>query len=585
MNTKSKIKNFLSSHLKMTISLALLSFLTVILKIANPIIIKFLVTASINTFKDGTDNKILIIVLTASMGVVTVATFAIDMLRNRKTIQLGNELTVNLRNQAYSTVIKAELYEVKKFEKEDLCNTIVDETNKIGNKYISNHIVKIIFLSTLVLAFVITMMVLNPLFGFIAAVTLPLFYILTKFIGKFGKKLENKLNNNVSKQDEILHNNFDQLKMIKIRNGVAKQESEYEEVSNEGKKLYTKNLFVQNTNNTMISTLFVDILWFAIFLCSCIWLVGNNDNYNIGNIVSCIVLTPQIYVSFKNLVDTYLDNPMINESYEKLDKIYAIRQESRSESVPSLEEVHSLKFNTVSFDYASYGLEGKMKLDNIDFEVKKGEKLGILGLSGSGKTTIADLISKIIRPKQGNVLINNCDINKLKTDYLRDIVTYVPQDFQLFDGTIEQNIIYPLVLDEYKYNDALNKCRLKDLIFSLPKRDESTINEANLKPNEIQKISLANAFYKDSPIMILDEATSKLDSSSETEILNEIYKLKNKITIIISNRIYNLAKCDKVMIISEGKVVEYGKTDELLQNPKSSFYRMLNENHTIRKIV
>ena len=123
------------------------------------------------------------------------------------------------------------------------------------------------------------------------------------------------------------------------------------------------------------------------------------------------------------------------------------------------------------------------------------------------------------------------------------------------------------------------------MIFSLPKRDESTINEANLKPNEIQKISLANAFYKDSPIMILDEATSKLDSSSETEILNEIYKLKNKITIIISNRIYNLAKCDKVMIISEGKVVEYGKTDELLQNPKSSFYRMLNENHTIRKIV
>ncbi len=582
MNTKGSIKNFLSSHLKLTISLVVFSLLTIILKLANPIIIRFLINAS----SDPVANKTLMIVLTVLMGVVTVLSFAVDMLRNRKSLILGSELTASLRNQVYSNMMKAELYEMQKFEKDDICKTIMEETHKIGNDYIANHIVKIIYLFILVLAFVITMMVFQPLFGFITAVTLPLFYIATKYIGRLSQKLIDKFNVNKNKQEELLKDNFDQLKMIKIRNGVSKQETQYEEILKEGKKYYSKSLFVQDTNENMLKTLFVDVLWFVVFLCSCIWLVGGRANqYNIGSVLACIVLTPQLYTSFKNLVDTYLNYPHVEESYQKLDKIFSIRQESRSESVPSLEEVHSLKFNAVSFDYASYGLEGKIKLEGIDFEIKKGEKLGILGLSGSGKTTIADLISKIIRPKQGNVLINNCDINKLNTYYLRDIVTYVPQDFQLFDGTIEENIIYPLVLDEYKYNDALNKCRLKDLFFSLPNRDESHIKDVKLTPSEIQKISLANAFYKDSPIIILDDATSKLDSTSETEILNEFYKLKNKITIVITNRIYNLAKCDKVMIINDGKVVEYGKREELLSNTKSSFSRMMSERQTNRKVV
>ncbi len=297
------------------------------------------------------------------------------------------------------------------------------------------------------------------------------------------------------------------------------------------------------------------------------------------------IIIPCSVNEFKKVLDIYYTKIGVDSASERLDNIYSVRVESRSETIPSLEEVHSLKFNSISFDYTSYGVNNKVALEQIDFELKKGEKLGIIGLPGSGKTTIADLITKLIRPRQGNVLINNCDINKLNTYYLREIVTYISEDFNLLDTSIENNIIYPKQLDEYKYNEALNKCKLKDLIFTLPDRDATNARKANLSPVDIQKISLAHVFYKDSPIIILDDATSKLDPITEENIMNEFFKLKNKISIIISSRINNVIKCDKVLIIINGKVSEYGKVEELLANKSSSLSKMVRDSHLSKKVI
>jgi ABC-type multidrug transport system fused ATPase/permease subunit len=305
----------------------------------------------------------------------------------------------------------------------------------------------------------------------------------------------------------------------------------------------------------------------------------------IGLIVGCAIFTPSIFNLFKNVLNLYYIDLNQDAEYEKLDKVLTLRPERRSENVPSLEEIQTLKFNSVSFDYIPYGLGDKVNLDKIEFEVKKGEKLGIIGLPGSGKSTIADLITKIIRPRQGNVLINNCDINKVNTNYLRSIVTYVPEEYQLLNTSIEKNVTYPLKLDEYKYNDALNKCKLKDLIFSLPQRDETNAKSISLSGSDIQKISLANAFYKESPIMILDDATSKLDSVTEDEIMSEFFKLKNKISIVITNRINNIVKCDKVLIISNGKIVEYGSVEELMSKRNSTFSKMVTDANLNKKVV
>ncbi|MFA6843769.1 MAG: ABC transporter ATP-binding protein, partial [Bacilli bacterium] len=204
-----------------------------------------------------------------------------------------------------------------------------------------------------------------------------------------------------------------------------------------------------------------------------------------------------------------------------------------------------------------------------------GESLGITGYNKSGKTTIADLLIKIINPKSGNILINNCDINKVSTKYLRGIVTYIPKYACLLDSTIEDNIIYPEIMDEYRYNDALNKCQLKELLMSLPNRDHELIRNIDLSKEEQTKIALASAIYKDSPIMVLDEATISLSEEKEKEILKEFYKLKNKIVIVINNHFSALENCDKIMIINKGKIVEYGDKDALVSNKRSVYSKMI----------
>jgi len=304
-----------------------------------------------------------------------------------------------------------------------------------------------------------------------------------------------------------------------------------------------------------------------------------NDLTTLGSLVASLILVPRTFPSFRKLMDTMFKPSYIAEEVETINDLLTLKPENRGDTVQQLDEIYSLKFKDVNFDY---GRNSKFTMNDINFELKKGEKLGVLGLSKSGKTTLSDLIAKIIRVKQGSISINNCDINKINTYYLRELIAIVPQDSKLFYGTIEENIRYPFEFDEYKYNDALNRSQLKSVINALDKRDRTIVDENTdlLTPSQKQKIALANALYKDSKIIVLDEATSKMDQETEQEITNEIYKLKNKIIIMISNRIHNLTNCDKILILNNGRVVEYGKTSELLDNKKSTFAKMMTEQVT-----
>lgn len=588
MNTKGVIKNYLSNNTKKILSVVFLTLLTVTCKVLNPVFMKLIVD---NTLKGPSfsENATKVILFTVLMGVSTVLSFIFDSLRQTKSIKFGSDITAELRSKSFDVIMKSELYELNKISNEDLTDCVIDSTHIIGDQYIASKIIKLIYNSLYLFALIVAMFVFNSAFAFLTLISLPVLYLITKYMGKLKNKRTSIYLKSKERHEYVIKDHFDQLKTIKTRNGISKETESYKKILKENKRNYIKDIYTGDCNNNLVPSIFMGLSWFVIFLLACVEMYNTNNQLefisNIGSFIGCIAISPKVFNTFKNMLDIHYTQLDVEAEYQKLDKIFSIRAEARSENIPSLEEIHSLKFNSVSFDYSSYGLSDKVNLDRIEFEVKKGEKIGILGLPGSGKTTIADLITKVIRPRQGNVLINNCDINKLNTSYLRDIVTYVPQSYDLMDCSIEENITYPLPLDEYKYNDSLNKCRLKDLIFSLPNRDETNARKANLSASDIQKISLANAFYKDSPIMILDDSTSKLDTVSEDAIMNEFFKLKNKISVIITNRINNIAKCDKVLIISNGKVSEYGRVDELLANKNSTFARMAKDAHINRKVV
>ena len=261
---------------------------------------------------------------------------------------------------------------------------------------------------------IITLFVFNISFGLIVLLSLPMFYLADKYIGKYHTKVLKKYEDLKNEHQYIINDRLKQLKTIKTRNGIVEETENYEKVLLNNKKIYSKAININKSKKILLPTVFISFAFLFVIVDLAIKFYGvtNYSEYlnSIGSLLGCVLLIPIIFLEFKKVMDIYYTVVDYDGACEKLDEIYAIRAESRSENVPSLEEIHSLKFNAISFDYTGYGINGKISLDKIDFELKKGERLGVIGLPGSGRSTIADLITKVIRPRQGNVLINNCDI-------------------------------------------------------------------------------------------------------------------------------------------------------------------------------
>ena len=204
-------------------------------------------------------------------------------------------------------------------------------------------------------------------------------------------------------------------------------------------------------------------------------------------------------------------------------------------------------------------------------------------MSGSGKTTFLNLIPRFFHLKNGSILIDGQNINNINLNSLRKEISLVSQDVILFDDTIKNNILYgnSLASDQ----EIINACQFaaaKDFVEKLPNKYETTIGENGVKLSggQKQRLSIARAILKNSSIILLDEATSSLDSESESIIQKAIENLtKNKTTIIIAHRLSTVMNCDKILVFENGQMIEEGKHEFLVNN--SSIYKKLYEKQII----
>lgn len=579
MNVKNEIKKLMSNNWRLVVSIVILFIFTLTIKIVSPLIIKHIIDNIVLNINGST--KSLLIWFLTLFG-LTFICYILDSQRFSKVSILGNSITSCLSSKSYSIILHSELNEIKKLDKDSMINKLSKVASNIGDNYFGQNVFNFFYESLLLFGLFIVELTISPFFGLLMLFFIPLFYILTKYIDRGLEKRNQKVLKVCDEQIKMLNESLEQIKTIKLKNGIDLEEAKYANLISRLEFEYRRKKNLESRRMILLPELFVSLCIIGIILIGSVVLLKDNTKLSLGGILASTILVPIMYRRFRILVKMKILPRNIKEDVVVINEILTMKPENRIDTVTELEEIYSLKFKDVSFDY---GINSKFSLDDINFEVKRGEKLGILGLANSGKTTIVDLATKIIRPKQGSILINNCDINKVNTYYLRELITTAPQNVKLFNDTIEKNIIYPLEFDEYKYNDALNKCHLKPLLSTLDKKDQTFVNDERLSNTDCQKIALANAFYKDSKIFLLDETINKVEPSVEIELMDEINKLKNKIIILVSNRIHNLMKCDKILIINNGKVIEYGKTNELLTDSKSTFARMMAEYENTRSRV
>ena len=236
----------------------------------------------------------------------------------------------------------------------------------------------------------------------------------------------------------------------------------------------------------------------------------------------------------------------------------------------------NIEFKDINFSYDT----GSQILSNINFSIEKNDTIAIVGKSGSGKSTIANLIPRFYNHSSGEILIDGTPISEFSLTHLRSSISIVNQSPSLFNDTIAKNIAYgddSIDVDKLKESARLSGC--EEFIENLPEGYESEIGDDGvlLSGGQRQRLAIARAFYKDSPIIILDEATSALDTESELIVQEALEKLiSNRTTIVIAHRLSTIENASKIIVLDNGQIVESGRHDELIEN--KSVYHSLYKN-------
>ena len=230
-----------------------------------------------------------------------------------------------------------------------------------------------------------------------------------------------------------------------------------------------------------------------------------------------------------------------------------------------------ITYQNLSFNYP--GSELKV-LDDVNFEINPGEFVGMMGKTGSGKTTIVDLLLRIYNIEENKIYLDDKDIMKLPLKYVRDNISYVPQDNFLYSETIKENIEFSRPLDSNDEKDAREYAIYSDIdkdIENTTDGYDTMLGErgVTVSGGQKQRISIARALYKDSSILILDDSLSAVDTETEKKIISNLRKLRaGKTTIIIAHRISTLQNLDKIVVVDDGTVTGVGTHEELLATNK-----------------
>ena len=440
---------------------------------------------------------------------------------------------------------------------------------------------------------------------FVIIIFMTLISIVLVFVFKQPYKT---INEEQMQQNSILNSEIiEGLRAFETIKGNANEEIELENIEREYIKTlrigYKESMLsnVQGTISSMISGIGNLVLMYV-----GISSVINND-MTLGSYMAFMTLAGYFTDPVSNLVGLQLQIQEANISMKRLAEIMDYEREQKlsfadKSEMPSLtmrednfvdahqyqilEKVDGdIAFNNVTFRYGNR----KPALDEVSFMIPKGQKVALVGASGSGKSTIAKLLLKYYEPESGDITIDGVDIKEYRNSSIRRAISYVPQNIELFSKSIYDNIRVSrqsATLEEVK--SAAKKADAHEFIKKLPMQYYTYLEEAGngLSGGEKQRIALARAFLKENQFYIMDESTSNLDFATENIIFDMIYnKFKKKTMLIVAHRLATVKNCDKIIVMDKGHIIEQGTHEELLekQGQYYTLWEMQQGNYIIKK--
>ena len=403
----------------------------------------------------------------------------------------------------------------------------------------------------------------------IMSVSVPIALIFLYLTIKQSEKIENQ--NNLSLLD-MVSLFVEYVRGIPVLKSFVENKSLDNELMNKTKKFgeTSKSASRFKAKQLSIFGFLLDIGYLILLTSGAILVV--KGNLDVVNFIIFAVISKEFYKPFASMEQHYMYYVSAVDSYERLSRIlYADIIPDKADGI--IPKQNNIAFENIKFSYK----KDEFKMENLSFDIDEKRVTALVGESGSGKTTITNLLLRFYDVHKGKITLGGIDIRDIPYDELLDRISIVMQNVQLFDNTIEENIrVGKKGATKEEIIEAAKKARIHDFIMSLPEGYETDIGENGgiLSGGQRQRISIARAFLKDAPILILDEMTSNVDPVNESLIQDAITELaKDRTVLVIAHHLKTLQKADQILVFQKGNLLEKGKHGELLE--KDGYYTKL----------
>jgi subfamily B ATP-binding cassette protein MsbA len=570
------IKRVFKSQVKKYIPELFLAFIFIILTSITTAITAWLLDPAIKEIFENKNNKMLYIIPVAIVFTFVLKAFSIYGTRI-VTIKVGIKIIKNIQTLMAQKFLLSDISHITKKHSGKYLSNFTNDTNVLF--LVLTGVVVTLFKETFTLIALLGLMFYHDWqLSLLAILMIPIAVVSSKNI---GKKMGKKVNLSLEASDKFMKFLSEIIKgswLIKI------YQKEQEELKKISMIIDERFKAIRKVEQTRLGAGPIMEIISAIAIAIVVFFAGYRSlqgAITLGEFVSFLAALMLAYQPVKALAGI---NVGIQEGVAAARRIYEIIDQKNeiinNENAPSLKLTNAtLEFKNISFVYP----DGTQALKNLSAKIEGGKKVGLVGISGSGKTTFLNLIPRFFNLEHGQILIDGQNVNDINLNSLRKEISLVSQDVILFDDTIKSNILYgnSSASDE----EIVAACKFaaaQDFIEKLPNKYETIIGENGIKLSggQKQRLSIARAILKNSSIILLDEATSSLDSDSETVIQKAIENLtKNKTTIIIAHRLSTVMNCDKILVFDNGQIISEGSHEFLVNS--SSIYKNLYEKQII----
>lgn len=482
------------------------------------------------------------------------------------------EISMQIRKQLFKKIEKFSITTIKNYETAELITRLTSDIQKLSEVF-SWSIMDGLYSAIVVIISIIIMLYLSFKLTIMLFIISPIVYIISLFFQKKILKYQRKVrkyNSNIIKSYTESVTYIKTIKALGIENRKIKEFEKYN-------RAYRKN----SLNSIFIASIYVPMIMFIasiavgfVFNYSAITVMNNMMSY--GAFLSFLTYSMQLFEPLRLIAQIFSDLKSAQASAERIVQILSSEDKKKNTTYLSenKEFLCNIKFENVSFHYQD---DEKLILKNFNLEIKEGQSVAFIGSTGSGKSTIVNLICKFYKPTSGKIYLNNIEYDNINKEFLYNNLGYVLQKPQLFSISIKENIKFGN--ENASDMEILQTCKLlgiDEFIKNLPNGIDTIIGENgyNLSNGQKQLISFARALIKKPKLLVLDEATSSIDTETEKIIQSKMKNiLKNKTSIIVAHRLSTIRDCDLIVLIENGNIIEKGTHIELL-NKKGIYYKM-----------